>query len=169
VAIVSGNYLHPACWCNLEREHFLARLGITPQERAAQRRIWIIQIEEVPTAQWQEAFFPDVKAQVFCERDADDRVRLPLLGIDDNDRLLKVRGIRTFFDVDRINPGGLWFDVLEQALRDVKAVVVFLGRSGLGPWQRREVCLSTDKGESSLSEVERNSIVTLLEDLYQPQ
>jgi hypothetical protein len=82
VAIVSRSYLHPECWCNLERKHFLAGLGSTPQERAAQRRIWIIHIEEILTAQWQEAFFPDVKAQVFDEKDADDRVRLPLLGND---------------------------------------------------------------------------------------
>jgi hypothetical protein len=80
VAIVSGSYLHPECWCNLEREHFLAGLGSTPEQRAAQRRIFIIQIEEMPVAQWQKAFFPDVKAQVFYEKDADDRVRLPLPG-----------------------------------------------------------------------------------------
>jgi hypothetical protein len=32
----------------------------------------------MPTAKWQEAFFPDVKAQVFYEKDVDDRVRLLL-------------------------------------------------------------------------------------------
>jgi hypothetical protein len=82
IAIVSGSYLHPECWCNLERRHFLASLGGTPQERAAQRRIWIIQIEEISTAQWQEAFFPDVKAQVFYEKDADEKVRLLMPGTD---------------------------------------------------------------------------------------
>jgi hypothetical protein len=60
-------------------------------------------------------------------------------------RLLKLRGIGTFFDVDRIKRGELWFNVLEQALRNVKAVAVFLGRGGLGPWQRREVYLSIDR------------------------
>jgi hypothetical protein len=82
IAIASSSYLHPECWCNLERKHFLARLGDTAERRAAQRRLWIILIEEMPTAKWQEAFFPDVKAQVFYEKDADDRVRLILPGTD---------------------------------------------------------------------------------------
>lgn len=82
IAIASASYLHPECWCNLERKHFLARLGDTAEKRAAQRRLWIILIEEMPTANWQEAFFPDVKAQVFYEKDADDRVRLPVPGAD---------------------------------------------------------------------------------------
>src|SRR6202140_3513300 len=82
IAIVSASYLHPECWCNLERNHFLARLGDAAEKRAAQRRLWIILIDEMPTAKWQEAFFPDVKAQVFYEKDADDRVRLLLPGTD---------------------------------------------------------------------------------------
>jgi hypothetical protein len=80
VAVVSRSYLHPECWCNLERKYFLASLGPTSKERAAKRRIWIIQIEEIPTAEWQEAFFPDVKSQVFYEKDADERVRLLIPG-----------------------------------------------------------------------------------------
>jgi hypothetical protein len=82
VAIASAGYLHPECWCNLERKHFLARLGDTAEKRAAQRRLWIILIGDIPTAEWQEAFFPDVKAQIFYEKDADDRVRLFLPGAD---------------------------------------------------------------------------------------
>jgi hypothetical protein len=82
VAIVSGSYFHPESWCNLERRHFLASLGSTARERAAQRRIWIIQIDEMPIAQLQEAFFPDVKAHVFYEKDWDDRVGLPIPGSD---------------------------------------------------------------------------------------
>ena len=62
---------------HLEREHFLARLGDTPEKRAVQRRLWIIQIEEMPTAKWQKAFFPDAKGHVFYEKDADGKVRLP--------------------------------------------------------------------------------------------
>jgi len=65
VAIASAGYLHPECWCNLERKHFLAGLGDTAEKRAAQRRLWIILIGDIPTAEWQEAFFPDVKAQIY--------------------------------------------------------------------------------------------------------
>jgi hypothetical protein len=82
VGIVSSSYLHPDCWCNLEREYVIATLGSTPQERAAQRRLWIILIDEVPIAKWQKEFFPDVKAQVFYEKDANDRARLILPGTD---------------------------------------------------------------------------------------
>jgi hypothetical protein len=80
IAIVSTGYLHHECWCNLEREHFLASLGDTPEERAAKRRLWIILIEDIPNTTWQAAFFPDMKAQVFYEKDADGIARLPLPG-----------------------------------------------------------------------------------------
>lgn len=53
--------------------------------------------------------------------------------------------VPTFFDADAIGAGDFWPDILETALRRVKGVAVFLGPSGLGPWQKREVFFAIDR------------------------
>jgi TIR domain len=67
----------------------------------------------------------------------------------DREQVLRVRaalvrlGLNTFYDQESLNPGGLWFDDLQLALRRVRGVAVFLGPHGLGPWQKREMGLGT--------------------------
>ena len=53
-------------------------------------------------------------------------------------RLLEARGIATFLDHDNLVPGLPWPPALEQAMKDVKAVGVFIGRE-LSEWQKREM------------------------------
>ena len=55
------------------------------------------------------------------------------------------RGITTFLDRDDLVPGIPWPQALEQALASVRAVAVFLGRAGLGLWQKRELWLALDR------------------------
>ena len=71
VAINSPSYLHPDCWCKIERQRFLQRLGRTPEERAKQRRVWIAHMDKVPRNEWQAAFFPDLCGADFFIEDAD--------------------------------------------------------------------------------------------------
>src|SRR5688572_33056489 len=52
---------------------------------------------------------------------------------------LEARGVRTFVDWHDLTPGLPWPDALERALRDSRAVAVFVGRSGFGVWQQREM------------------------------
>jgi len=59
-------------------------------------------------------------------------------------RLLEARGITTFLDRDRLMPGLPWPEALEQALRDARAVAVFIGRE-LGGWQKREMWFALDR------------------------
>src|SRR4029077_17270443 len=59
-------------------------------------------------------------------------------------RLLHRRGITTFLDRDRIVAGLPWPHALEQGLRDVKAVAVFIGRE-LSGWQKREMWFAMDR------------------------
>ena len=59
-------------------------------------------------------------------------------------RLLEVRGITTFLDRDDLVPGLPWMPALEQGMKDVKAVAVFIGRE-LGYWQKREIPLALDR------------------------
>jgi energy-coupling factor transporter ATP-binding protein EcfA2 len=59
-------------------------------------------------------------------------------------KLLQARGITTFLDRDNLVSGLAWPQALEQALRDVAAVAVFIGRE-LGGWQKREMWFALDR------------------------
>ncbi len=59
--------------------------------------------------------------------------------------LLKARGISSFLDRERLIAGLPWPQALEEALKDVQAVAVFLGRNGLGLWQKREMWFALDR------------------------
>ena len=59
--------------------------------------------------------------------------------------LLEARGIRTFLDRDQLVPGLPWPQALESALRNVRAVAVFLSREELGTWQKRELWYALDR------------------------
>jgi KaiC/GvpD/RAD55 family RecA-like ATPase len=60
-------------------------------------------------------------------------------------RLLEARGITTFMDRKDLTPGLPWPQALEDALRSVNAVAVFLGPHGLGGWQKREMWFALDR------------------------
>jgi len=58
--------------------------------------------------------------------------------------LLHARGIATFLDRDRLAPGLPWPAALEEGLRGVEAVVIFIGQE-LGGWQKREMWFALDR------------------------
>jgi hypothetical protein len=59
-------------------------------------------------------------------------------------KLLEERSITTFLDRDHLVPGLPWPEALEEALRNVRAVAVFIGRE-LGSWQKREMWFALDR------------------------
>ena len=59
-------------------------------------------------------------------------------------KLLAARGITTFLDRDQLVPGLPWPIALEEGLREVRAVAVFIGRE-LGGWQKREMWFALDR------------------------
>jgi WD40 repeat protein len=59
-------------------------------------------------------------------------------------KLLAPRGITTFLDRDQLVPGLPWPTALEEGLRDVQAVAVFIGKE-LGGWQKREMWFALDR------------------------
>ena len=59
-------------------------------------------------------------------------------------KLLKARGITTFLDRDNLVSGVAWPQALEQALRAVDGVAVFIGCE-LGGWQKREMWFALDR------------------------
>lgn len=53
--------------------------------------------------------------------------------------LLQEQGVSTWFDEDQVEPGDVWQDVLEDNIETVLACAIFVGESGLGPWQKKEL------------------------------
>ena len=54
-------------------------------------------------------------------------------------RRLRARGVLPWLDEWELPPGKEWLGLVEKALRQVRATLVFLGPGGLGDWQREEV------------------------------
>lgn len=52
---------------------------------------------------------------------------------------LKLRGIKPWLDEWELRPGLPWQQLLEQQIEQIKAVAVFVGKSGIGPWQQQEL------------------------------
>ncbi len=60
-------------------------------------------------------------------------------------RALRDRGLKVFLDRWYLSPGCPWPQALEEALNSCRAVAVFLGPHGMGPWQQREKYLALDR------------------------
>jgi hypothetical protein len=52
---------------------------------------------------------------------------------------LRERGIRAWLDEAELRLGRGWQDEAERQIGTIKAAAVFVGPSGLGPWQNREM------------------------------
>src|SRR5215211_7892919 len=59
--------------------------------------------------------------------------------------ILAQRGVSTFFDQQSLTPGRPWFDEIENALAAAKAALVFIGHSGLGTIQKREMFIALNR------------------------
>jgi hypothetical protein len=58
---------------------------------------------------------------------------------------LKDAGLQTLLDRDQLAAGQGWLPALELGIARSAAVAVFLGPTGLGTWQQREVQLALDR------------------------
>ena len=51
---------------------------------------------------------------------------------------LKTRGILPWLDEERLRPGVPWQKAIDRDLKKIRTVAVFVGKSGVGPWQDAE-------------------------------
>jgi WD40 repeat protein len=58
--------------------------------------------------------------------------------------LLRVNGLRVWFDKDNLQPGDRWMPALEQAIQQSSAMVVYVGGQGVQHWVDREVRLGLE-------------------------
>lgn len=52
---------------------------------------------------------------------------------------LEARGLHPWIDLFELRPGMPWLPAFESLIDDAPAAAVFIGRSGVGPWQREEI------------------------------
>ena len=52
---------------------------------------------------------------------------------------LKANNINPWLDKWHLRPGSSWQDLLEDQINEIRTAAVFVGNSGLGPWQNEEI------------------------------
>ena len=75
---------------------------------------------------------------------------------------LESRTIKTFLDRENLKPGLPWPQALEDALGCSRAVIVFIGPKGLGPWQLREVWWALDRQANHQGSEEPYAVIPVL-------
>ncbi|MBP5975732.1 toll/interleukin-1 receptor domain-containing protein [Brasilonema sp. CT11] len=75
-----------------------------------------------------------LKFDVFLCHNTEDKPLVEEIGKD-----LIDRKIIPWFDVWELRPGTSWQDTLEKQLKNIKSAAIFVGQSGIGPWQKIEL------------------------------
>jgi hypothetical protein len=70
---------------------------------------------------------------VFLCHNSEDKAAVKKIG-----ELLKAKGLNPWLDIEQLRPGSPWQTVLEEQIKHIKSVAVFLGNDGIGPWQDME-------------------------------
>ncbi|MGK7905663.1 MAG: toll/interleukin-1 receptor domain-containing protein [Synechococcus sp.] len=76
----------------------------------------------------------DAEFDVFLCHNSEDKDAV----IDIAERL-ESGGLRPWLDEWELRPGLSWIDALEKQIESIAAAAVFVGNSGIGPWQRQEI------------------------------
>ncbi|MBI3272739.1 MAG: TIR domain-containing protein [Planctomycetes bacterium] len=71
---------------------------------------------------------------VFLCHNSDDKAEVKRIA-----ERLKLRGLLPWLDEWEIRPGTLWQEALERQITGIRSVAVFVGHSGIGPWQDLEL------------------------------
>ncbi|MCI0654372.1 MAG: TIR domain-containing protein [Methylococcaceae bacterium] len=77
---------------------------------------------------------PAQSFDVFLCHNSEDKPEIRAIADD-----LENRGIKVWLDEREIRPGTIWQSVLEEQISTIKSVAVFVGQSGIGPWQSIEI------------------------------
>jgi CheY-like chemotaxis protein len=75
-----------------------------------------------------------MKFDVFLCHNSEDKSIIKSIG-----NKLKRRGLRPWLDQWELPPGLPWQELVEEQIEEIKSAAVFVGESGLGPWQEMEV------------------------------
>jgi ActR/RegA family two-component response regulator len=71
---------------------------------------------------------------VFLCHNSEDKKTIKEIG----NKLLE-QNIKPWLDIWELRPGLPWQDIVEEQIEEIKSAAVFVGESGLGPWQEMEI------------------------------
>lgn len=85
---------------------------------------------------WADAQTPPESSnfQVFLCHNSKDKPAVQCVNKD-----LKAKGVSTWLDEEQLPPGRAWQALLEDQIQSIGSVAVFVGNSGVGPWQDVEM------------------------------
>jgi TIR domain len=72
--------------------------------------------------------------QVFLCHNSQDKDEIRQLN-----KKLQSRGVKTWLDEEQLPPGRAWQELLEEQIPDIGSAAIFVGASGIGPWQNSEM------------------------------
>jgi ActR/RegA family two-component response regulator len=75
-----------------------------------------------------------LKFDVFLCHNSEDKPMIKTIG-----KNLNKRGLRPWLDEWELQPGLPWQVLVEQQIEEIKSAAVFVGKSGVGPWQQMEI------------------------------
>jgi hypothetical protein len=81
---------------------------------------------------WKEQTRADA-FDVFMCHNSDDKP-----SVREMNQRLRASRIKTWLDEEQLPPGRVWQDLLEQQIQSVRTAAIFVGSSGIGPWQNVE-------------------------------
>lgn len=90
--------------------------------------VYVTQVIDPPLSRQDERF------DVFLCYNNEDKPAVKRIG-----ELLKAQGIQPWLDEWQLRPGVPWLRVLEEQILQIRAVAVFVGKDGIGPWQQMEM------------------------------
>lgn len=110
------------------------RLGLQPFGPSWYERIEI-RLDWVPSGRLAAIkHMDDSTFDVFLSHNSQDKP-----AVKDLFRALEGRGLRVWLDESELQPGLSWQQGLDRGIRSSKAVVVVIGKDGLGPWEVAEM------------------------------
>jgi formylglycine-generating enzyme required for sulfatase activity len=71
---------------------------------------------------------------VFLCHNSEDKLQVKEIG-----EKLKEYSLKPWLDIWELRPGHSWQDTLEEKIEEIHAAAVFVGKNGLGPWQKQEL------------------------------
>jgi hypothetical protein len=127
-------YICPKCMSSPKRFSIRDRDNVIKDLTAALNDISAASRNNMDICDYWEKQTKKLAFDVFLCHNSQEKDTIRLM----NRRLKKSR-VRTWLDEEQLPPGQSWQDLLEKQIEQIKTAAIFVGKSGIGPWQEEEI------------------------------